>query len=173
MSSVSKKETILDFEGSISFETVELLLDKLRSTKEFQDMKKLTRKRLYAIFVESIENIYKYSANNFTEESEQIRVPEVSIKKMADTFYVTAGNMIPNDEIEELRFKLDQINQLDKESLKTLYEDIIHLESGAEDSGAGLGLITIALRTNNDVEYSFTPLDDEYSFFEIQITISE
>ena len=56
--------------------------------------------------------------------------------------------------------------------LKSLYEDIINQEAGENDKGAGLGLITMALRTKNDISYSFTSLDGDQSFFKMQIIIN-
>jgi len=163
----------MDFEGSISFGSIEILLNKLRSAPEFQGLKKPVKKRLYGIFVESLDNIYKYSARISTDDLNKIRDPMVSVKKLDDAFLITAGNMVSNDDIGELRFKLDRVNQLDNEALKTLYEDVINQESGLDDKGAGLGLITMALRTDKEINYSFTSLENDYSFFEIQITINE
>ncbi len=163
----------MDFEGSISFKTIERLLNKLRSTPEFQGLRKPAKKRLYGIFVESVDNIYKYTARISTDNLSKIKNPMISVKKLENAFLITAGNMVPNDDIGELRFKLDRVNQLDNEALKTLYEDVINQESGSDDKGAGLGLITMALRADKEINYSFTSLDKDYSFFEIQITINE
>ncbi len=168
-----KIKTIMNFEGSISFESIEMLLNKLRSAPEFQGLQKPARKRIYGVLVESIDNIYKYSASISTDDLSEVRDPAISVKKLDDAFLITAGNMVPNDDIGELKFKLDRINQLDNESLKTLYEDVINQESGSDDKGAGLGLITMALRTDKKINYSFTALEDDYSFFEIQLTINE
>ena len=80
--------------------------------------------------------------------------------------------MVLNDDIGDLQFKLDRVNQLDNEALKSLYEEVINKESSLEDTGAGLGLITMAIRTNSDIKYSFTTVDDDYSYFEMQITLN-
>jgi hypothetical protein len=77
-----------------------------------------------------------------------------------------------NDDIGELKFKLERVNQLDKASLLNLYEDVINRESGIEETGAGLGLITMALRTEHEIKYSFTSVDSDHSFFEMQITLN-
>ncbi len=53
--------TLVDYEGAITFGTIEMLLSKLRNSREFQELNKPARKRLYGIFVESIDNIYKYA----------------------------------------------------------------------------------------------------------------
>ncbi|MFO7933831.1 MAG: SiaB family protein kinase [Bacteroidales bacterium] len=172
-------ETIIDYQGSISFKTIERLLDKLRSAREFREMKKPARKRLYSAFVESIDNIYKYAAGNGAGKRSNVRkgvpgkLPSVSVKKQGGQYVITTGNLIRNDDVEDLRFQLDRIRQLDRETLKTLYEDIINRESVEDARGAGLGLVTMALKTEQKIKYNFTPVDNDHSFFEIQITINE
>jgi len=170
---MSKAEVIIDFKGPISFATMEMILNKLRSAKAFNEMKKPARKRLYGTVVESIDNIYKYAAGN-TEEKQSIRkMPVLAVKKKGKEFVVTVGNLVTNDIVEDLRFKLDRVNQLDNEALKTLYEDVINQEAGEADKGAGLGLITMALRTEKDISYTFKIVDHTHSFFQMQITINE
>ena len=167
-----KTEAIIDYIGSISFETMEMLLAQLRSSKEFKEMKKPARKRLYSTFVESIDNMFKYAATNTSDSKLAKGDPLISVKRIGDRFAVISGNLVMNDDVEDLRFKLDRVNQLDNEALKSLYEDIINQEADAEDKGAGLGLITMALRTEDDIEYSFMSLDGDRSFFKMQIIIN-
>ena len=167
-----KTETIIDYMGDISFEIMEMLLTKLRSAKEFKEMNKPARKRLYSTFVESIDNMFKYAARNTSDHKITKGDPMICVKKIGDRFAVISGNLVLNDDVEDLRFKLDRVNQLDNEALKSLYEDIINQETDAEDKGAGLGLITMALRTEDDIEYSFISLDGDHSFFKMQIIIN-
>ncbi len=170
---MSNTVTMLDFEGVISVGTMEMLLNQLRESKEFQEMKKPARKRLYGTLVESIDNIFKYSARVSPEIRDLSNVPSVSVKKSGRHYIVATGNLVHNDEIEDLKFKLDRVNQLDNEALKSLYEDIINQESSEEERGAGLGLITMALRTEHEITYDFTPVDSEHSFFTMQIMIND
>lgn len=170
---MSKSGTLVDFEGLITFGTIEMLLNKLRTTKEFQEMKKPARKRLYSIFVESIDNIFKYGTKFPGKGHHSGKVPRISVTRKKGNYLVRAGNLVLNDDIGDLKFKLDRVNQLDNEALKTLYEEVINKESGINDTGAGLGLITMAMRTDTDIEYSFTAMDSDHSFFEIQITLKE
>ena len=71
----------------------------------------------------------------------------------------------------DLAFKLDRVNQMDEEALKSLYEEVINKEPSVSDTGAGLGLITMALRTDAEILYSFTEVDEEHSFFEYEIKL--
>ena len=168
-----KTETIIDYKGSISFETMEVLLARLRSAREFKAMKKPARKRLYSTFVESIDNMFKYAAGNTSDNTIAKGDPMITVKKIGDRFAVISGNLVMNDDVEDLRFKLDRVNQLDNEALKSLYEDIINQEADAEDKGAGLGLITMAMRTNENIRYEFDPAGPSHVYFTMHITIKE
>jgi hypothetical protein len=169
---MSKSAILVDFEGAITLGTIEMLLNRLRSTSAFQAMEKPTRKRLYSIFVESIDNIFKYGARMPGEHRNSFRAPKISVFTKKGRIHVKSGNLVLKDEIEDLKFKLDRVNQLDNEALKTLYEEVINKETGIYDSGAGLGLITMAMRTDTDIRYTFTPVDEDYSFFEMEITVN-
>ena len=169
---MSESETLVDFEGAITFGTIEMLLNQLRSSRDFQEMNKPARKRLYSIFVESIDNIFKYGMSLSRNDRVEGNLPRISVSRKDDHYLVRAGNLVDNDLIGELKFKLDRVNQLDEEALKSLYEEVINRESDASDTGAGLGLITMAMRTDKDIGYSFTEVDNNHSFFEIEITLN-
>lgn len=169
---MSKSITLVDFEGAITFGTIEMLLSKLRHTPEFQEMKKPGRKRLYSIFVESIDNIFKYAEKIPGDPGEPCPSPKISVVKRGENFLVKAGNLVRNDDVGDISFKLDRVNQLDVEALKSLYEEVINKEPNEQDTGAGLGLITMALRTSTDIRYSFKTIDMDYSFFEYEIILN-
>jgi hypothetical protein len=167
---MSDSITLVDFEGAITFGTIEMLLSRLRNSLEFQALQKPGRKRLYGIFVESIDNIYKYAVKI---PGKQGPSPKISVIKRGGQFLVRAGNLVRNDDVGDLTFKLDRVNQLDFEALKSLYEEVINKEPRSSDTGAGLGLITMALRTDTDIKFGFKTVDNNYSFFEFEITLNE
>ena len=166
---MSDSITLVDYEGAITFGTIEMLLSRLRNSLEFQVLDKPSRKRLYGIFVESIDNIYKYAEKM---KGKQGPPPRIAVKKIDGRYVVRAGNLVRNDDVGELTFKLERVNQLDVEALKSLYEEVINKEPRSTDTGAGLGLITMALRTDRDIEFGFQVVDSNYSFFEYEITLN-
>ena len=38
--------------------------------------------------------------------------------------------------------------------------------------GAGLGIVTMALKADSKIKYKFTPVDEIYSYFELQMKIN-
>ena len=169
---MSKEEVIIDFRGPISFETMEELLNELKTAPAFVELRKPVRKRLYGTVVESIDNIYKYAASNQVDSEGNSRAPLLTVKKQGDIFTILVGNLVLSSLVNDLKLKLDKVNELDNDALKQLYEEVINKEAGAADTGAGLGLITMALRTEVDIRYDFVPMDEGYSFFTMKIDIN-
>ena len=44
-------------------------------------------------------------------------------------------------------------------------------EERVDQRGAGLGLIDMKLKSKHNLEYNFTPVNEEYSFFTVQVKI--
>lgn len=170
---MENREAIIDFQGSISFETMEHLLNQLKSAREFNALKKPVRKRVYGTVVESIDNIFKY-ATPFQEKEEGLRRPPlIQVNKQGGKFVVSAGNLIRRSQVDDLTRKLNRINGMNDDELKSLYEEVINKEATDADRGAGLGLITMAMRTDENIRFHFDPAGPAHSYFTMHITIKE
>ena len=170
---MEKQEAIIYFEGSISFETMEQLLNQLKSAWQFNALRKPVRKRVYGTVVESIDNIFKYATPYKTKNGALQRPPQIQVKEQAGKFIVSAGNLIQNNQVDSLTYKLNRVNEMDDAALKSLYEEVINKESRDDDRGAGLGLITMAMRTDESIRYQFDPAGPGHSYFTMHITIKE
>jgi len=161
----------LDYHGHVDLPVIDLLLKKLKKTKEFANLNKITGKRAYAVFVECLENIYMHSA--LSSSNDRKFLPHVSISNENGMVLITAGNPVSKDAKDKIGSKLDQINQSDGASLKTIYENKIGSDLKQDAKGAGLGLIFMAIKSGNKIIYSFKPLTNDYLYFEIQISINK
>ena len=170
---MEKREAIINFEGSISFETMEKLLNQLKSAWQFNALRKPVRKRVYGTVVETIDNIFKYATPYKGKDLVLRRPPMIQVKKHNGKFIVSAGNLVNTGQVIDLQKQLNRVNSMDDEALKKLYEEVINKEATDEDSGAGLGLITMAMRTDEDIRYEFDPVDTRHSYFTMHITIKE
>ena len=52
-----------------------------------------------------------------------------------------------------------------------MYEDQINKEELAINNSAGLGLITVAIKSDGNINYNFRSIDEFLSIFEIQAII--
>jgi hypothetical protein len=161
---------ILDYQGQVDLTVIELLLEKLKNNRDFASLGKLTGKRTYAIVVECLENIYKHS--DLKSSNDPNLQPNISVRNQNDKIFIIACNPVAERTKNNLVTRLDKINKLDEAGLKNLHEHIITGRLKNSDNGAGLGLISIALKSGNKIGYRFGPLIDGFINCEIQITLN-
>jgi hypothetical protein len=170
---MSESEILLDYHGQIDFNVIESLITKLKKSDDFTSLSKLAGKRTYSVFVESLDNIYKHSA--LKSSNDPLIQPHISIRKQTDKILIRASNPIAESSKGKLIERLDKLINLDEPATRTLHEKVINSESkvGENGAGAGLGLITMALKSGNKIAYCFEPLIDGYLCFEIQISLNK
>ena len=72
-----------------------------------------------------------------------------------------------------LTARLMNLNSLDEAEITSLYEETIRRKPSLKEKGAGLGIILIRLKSGNNLDYHFTEINREFSFFEIKIAINK
>ena len=88
-------------------------------------------------------------------------------------YTVTTGNVIPAEGSIMLREKLEQINKLDPNEIREVYRQMLSVAEFSDKGGAGLGLIEMAKKTGNKLDYDFVSLDKNYSYFILSKTVDE
>ena len=164
---MSESRTLLDYNGQVNLKSIEFLLKTLIGGKEFKVLNTITRKRVYGVVVECLENIYKYQTS-----AKPGMNPSISVRMEKDKIFIVAGNVITDGARDFLTRGIDKVNNMDEAALKSLYEHKINRESKPEENGAGLGFIYIALKSKNRISYTFRPMIEGYLYFEINISLN-
>jgi len=161
----------LDYSGIVDYTTIDRILTGLKNSADFTSLDKTTGKRVYGVMSECLENIHKYSALSASD----IRgiPPRITARKHNNKIIISAGNTIASATKEKLEKILDKVNLSDEIALRQSYENNIISGLDLGENGAGLGLIYMALRSGNKLEYRFSHLTDGFLYFEIQITINK
>lgn len=159
------------FRGLFNNEVSDGLIEFANGLFDQSDINKKLRKRVVYIMVECVQNITRHQEM----PKEELRGKDgiFLIQSIGDVFNITQGNMVQNNKIEPLSKKLENINHLSSEELKTLYTTILSELELSEKGGAGLGLIEIARKSGNRIKYRFERYDDEYSLFFMDTLISD
>lgn len=127
------------------------------------------KKKLYSAMVESLENIYKHQdlIPNDNEHG-----PKFSLYLSNNIFSLSASNSLKTVKVEPLLQKLEKVNSLDKAGLKDLYKFTILSGNVSPKGGAGLGIINIAKVSESKLKFSFDRVDDTYSFYTLNVLIT-
>jgi len=157
------------YRGSFSDKVTDRLLSLAEKNLENIGEASKVRKKVYFIMVECLQNITRHQLEKENEEDDKSGI--FMIKKIGEEYYITSGNPIKNKNVESLKNQLNKINSLEKDELKALKQEI--LESGifSDKGGAGLGLIEMARKSGQKLEFDFQPVNDELSFFYLQTKI--
>ncbi|ACV64935.1 conserved hypothetical protein [Desulfofarcimen acetoxidans DSM 771] len=164
---------LISFSGRFSQGIIEELGDAIRKYMEVEDKPRNSIYNVFAVFVEQTHNIKNYVAEQeCSPYYEQIANSGIiTIGKTDNRYYVCSGNLIQHKDAGILSSRIDKLIDLDKNELKKLYKEEIKKDLPPGSKGAGVGLIDIARKTSQRIEYSILKLDDNLSFFSIKVQV--
>lgn len=168
---MNEKDIMLAYCGEFSQELNKTLLSFTERKFKSENVEDTTRRKIFNIMVEMLQNISK----NKIEKGDSSEWAEpVFIMGTAENEYILiSSNMIRNEKIDQLKSRLEQVNSLDKEGLKQLYKDVRLSAAFSDNSGAGIGIIDIARKSENKLLFQFKELGSKYSVFSLLIRITK
>ena len=169
-------DVILSYKGSITTDLINNVLEQIESKLDDVDEQGKIRKKVYNVLVESLQNLYhhveeipeKFKNRDKFDSKFGILV----IAREEDMIKISTGNFITSEKIKFLKDKIDKINSLSKEELKDMYKFILNHQKLSAKGGGGLGLVDIARKTGNKLEYTFQHYEDDYYFFNLDVFIT-
>ena len=168
-----ESKTILKYSGHLKFETIEILVQHIKNELIKNEIKMLVRKKIVNIFIEFLENIFKYSETEVKDISAFNKfLPKIILEKNDDIFTIIAGNLISSENIAGLKNNIEKVNSMNRAQLQKSYQEIINNNNFSEKGGAGLGLIDISIKSGNKLFYEFFIVNENYAFFEIKVKIN-
>jgi len=166
---------ILYYKGNIDSDLINHVLDTVEDKMvEVKEQSKL-RKKVYNVLVESLQNLYHhvdkvpYDFEDQTADKYGLLV----VKKVKNGYKIITGNFVHSDNIVKLEEKIKRINRSSHEEIKELYKFILNHQRISAKGGGGLGLVDIARKTGNKLEYDFEQYNSKYSFFFLDILVDE
>jgi len=122
--------------------------------------------RVFSVMVECLQNITQHS-----EKSEHAKSNMFMVGHSIHGYNVYSGNVIKRENVEVLKDKIQEINTMSEDDLKKFYKYLITNESSSGKSGFGLGLIHIARKTGNALDFDFEQLDNDHYFFSLSTLV--
>ena len=171
---MEKENVILSFKGIITAELLNSILHIMELKMDSMEESSQTKKKVFSILVESLQNLYHHVEESpLSIGGEQIESKSVLILigKEQGSFLIRTGNYIDNSKIGIMQVGLDEINSKDKEELKLYYQDRLKNSKVSAKGTAGLGMIEIARKSGNKLEYEFLKINEETSFFSLNVKI--
>ncbi len=167
-------EMVFWYNGPVSQILLVEIGDIIKKSIEDESDKKIIN-RIFAILVEQMQNIIKYSVQKKSgKEGDGMFVLSsglIAVGVEGQDYSVISGNVICNEDRERISSRLDLIIAMDREAQKEYYKTMRRKEPDPQSKGAGLGFIEMARKASKPLEYMFTPVDETHSFFSLKALV--
>jgi hypothetical protein len=163
---------LFSFSGFLSEELLFALGEALRRKLTLDETDANKIKRIFSVFVEQVQNILRYSADRSTVQGlGTISSGMVTVGCEDQRFFVACGNLMRREDVLHLKEKLEFLRRLDPAGIKAHYMERIKQPPEPGSLGANIGLIEIARRASEPIEFDFTDLDGDCVFYCMKVFI--
>ena len=168
-----KPEIILTYKGFLTFDLVNAILTSLEPKLKEIETNIQTRKRLYSVLTECLQNIAHHGDEMHKQQATETsdRTTHLQVISDADSYKIQTENTILNNKIQDLDEWLDAVNELSSEELHHFYKKMLDKGVISEKGTAGLGYLDIARKSGNPFKYHFRKVNTEYSIFHLEIIV--
>jgi len=159
------------YHGFISDEFTSKIISLSESNIDKLQESKGTRNKISVLIAESFQNIVRHGEYSDPSHSSFSRPGIFIFRIVGHTYVISSANLVRNENIDRIKTKVAQVNALNEDEIKALYSEVINNNEFSEKGGAGLGLIEMARKTGNKLEFEFEKINDQFSFFYIQLIL--
>lgn len=169
---MERNNILLSFKGDVTSELLTSILQIMETKLENLQEEPKVKKKVYNVLVECLQNLYHHMDESQSGASDKTRSAIFMIGKIENQYNVITGNYIKEENVNGLRNRLEEINTLSQDQLKEYYKKVLANGELSAKGGGGLGMIDIARKTGQKLNFNFMPIDDKFSFFSLNIKIS-
>lgn len=165
----SDTKVLMKHFGFFSQELINSLADSTEELMIANNEKRDMIRRVFSIFIEGLQNIRKHGKN----DKDGIQKGLLVFYKKGETFRLVIGNIIDTHLIDKMKSRLDELNTLSQEEVLERYKSVLGRSILSNSGGAGLGFVTIKMKSRAVLNYQFEPISPEHSLFSLYFEIKK
>lgn len=159
-----EKKIIVSHISELDQDKVNSISTLVENQMENLGVSKSAVKKIFNIVIETLQNICLHGE----KDNNGYQMTYFIIGKNNNEFTIFSGNIVTSSAAEKLNIRLNGIKSLSDTDLKKQYMDVLSNGELSAKGGAGLGFLTIALKSSNNMDFEFEVLNKEYSLFSLQ-----
>ncbi len=169
----SEQLILLSYEGGLTFDLVQLFIDRIESGLLNENYSLQSKKKIYNVLVEVFQNVsHNLEFNTTLSTPNNAHIASLKVWIESDFCTIATGNHIETTKVQKLEHWIAKINGLDKEELRSLHKEVLNNGTFSEKGGGGLGFLDIARKTGNDMKYKFEDINTDFSYFNFETRIN-
>ncbi|MGM0502815.1 MAG: SiaB family protein kinase [Bacillota bacterium] len=164
---------VLSFTGPFSQGIIEEIGAALKSYLNNDKRSKGQVYKVFSVFIEQTQNVKNY-AFNFEDEAKKEKILKSGIMIIGETngkYFICSGNLIEKEDVADLKERLAELKNTDQKGLKKLYKKRLRADMKKDEGGAGLGLIEMARKATEKIDYNFINKENGYYFYTLTVII--
>jgi hypothetical protein len=172
--SMERKNIMLSFKGDMSTDLLTSILQLIENKLDRFGESAKVKRRMFNILVECLQNLYHHierPPRNLAGDDQPSVI--IMIAKNVTGYSIITGNFMLNNNADELKKRLEEINAMSSDDVKALYKSVLADGKISEKGGGGLGIIDIARKSGEKLEYGFIPFGDGSSFFSLNVKVKQ
>ncbi len=170
---------IVSHEGAMSPDDINDFLNKTEDSLSAAGENTKKIRKIYNIAVEAVQNLFHHQGTPPPDFLKSMSLPDGSgycfctiAKEGSESYRITTGNFVSYAVAKSLRERIEQLNSLSHDELKSLYKIVLDNDEFTEKGGGGLGFIEMARKSGNKFGYDFITYDNNYKFFVLEVLVS-
>jgi hypothetical protein len=163
----SKGKIIVSHFGEFSQDLVNSLSTGVEELMLNSGDKKGVVKRMFSILVEGLQNIRIHGSKD--EFGNQISF--LLVIQEANKYKVVFSNLVDEAHIKKVVERIDTLNNLEIPQIKEMYMEVLSNGIMSNKGGAGLGFITMALKSKNKINYKSEKITEGLYNLIVELTI--
>lgn len=165
-----KDETILvSHFGELSQSVISNLEGSVEEKITSLDIAKGPIKKIFFISVETLQNMLLHGQKNDKGEQHNFFI----LVKNGSNLKVISSNLVANTSIPALEKQINTINSfVDEKALKAYYLEHLENNTMSDKGGAGLGFITIGMKSGNKLKVDFKKINEQFSLFTLTSAVN-
>lgn len=163
---------MLSFKGDMSTDLLTSILQVIENKLDRFGESPRVKKRIFNILVECLQNLYHHIDQPPVHSKADTPSVIVMVAKNVTGYSIITGNFMLRDNADMLKERLEEINGMTQEEVKDLYKSVLADGKMSDKGGGGLGMIDIARKSGEKLEYGFIPFGDGSSFFSLNVKVN-
>lgn len=159
--------TVINYLGVFTHDLINSLSVGMEETMATYGDKKHIIKRMFSILIEGLQNIRIHGGTD--ENGEQLAF--LLVAKNSERYKILLGNIAEKEDRATLRAYLGNINNHDEKELKNLYLKVLAEGYLSKKGGAGLGVITMRIKSSKTLNYRLYNLPSGKTFFAVEVEL--
>lgn len=159
---------ILSHFGQFSQDLVNSLSEGLEEIMRTNNVKKPIIKRMFSIMIEGLQNIRIHGAKDLKGQ----QLGHVIVADYRNKYTISFANLSTKEKQKFVEQHLKSLNEMDITEVKEYYMKVLGDGVISEKGGAGLGFITMCLKSKSKLTHEFYELENGQLYFEVNMTLA-